>query len=159
MFPVHSRTRRSLERFAIDLGSGVILLGPQSYMSFLHLWKDAVVELTDSGGLQEETTAHGIPCITLRDNTERTITVSDGSTVLAGADTRRITEAAGKVMSGLKKEGGARRCGMATRRKELSECWRANTRSKAAPVSVFVHRGTRTGKERKCHHCRRRYHP
>jgi len=86
IFPVHPRTRANIEKFGIDLGSQVTLMGPQAYMSFLHLWKDAVVVLTDSGGLQEETTALGVPCITMRENTERPVTVDEGSNVLAGTD-------------------------------------------------------------------------
>ncbi len=90
IFPVHPRTRANVEKFGIDLGRNVTLLGPQAYMSFLHLWKDAVVVLTDSGGLQEETTALGVPCITMRENTERPITVDEGSNVLAGTDPAKI---------------------------------------------------------------------
>ena len=90
IFPVHPRTRANIEKFGIDLGPGVSLLGPQAYMSFLHLWKDAAVVLTDSGGLQEETTALGVPCITMRENTERPVTVDEGSNVLAGTDPERI---------------------------------------------------------------------
>jgi UDP-N-acetylglucosamine 2-epimerase (non-hydrolysing) len=86
VFPVHPRTRANIAKFGIELGPNVELMGPQAYMSFLHLWKDAAVVLTDSGGLQEETTALGVPCITLRDNTERPITVSEGSNLLAGTD-------------------------------------------------------------------------
>ena len=86
VFPVHPRTRANIAKFDIHLGANVELMGPQAYMSFLHLWKDAVVVLTDSGGLQEETTALGVPCITLRENTERPITVIEGSNVLAGTD-------------------------------------------------------------------------
>ncbi|OYU27329.1 MAG: UDP-N-acetylglucosamine 2-epimerase (non-hydrolyzing) [Burkholderiales bacterium PBB2] len=86
VFPVHPRTRANIEKFGVDLGANVTLMGPQAYMSFLHLWKDAVVVLTDSGGLQEETTALGVACITMRENTERPITVDEGSNVLAGTD-------------------------------------------------------------------------
>jgi UDP-N-acetylglucosamine 2-epimerase (non-hydrolysing) len=86
VFPVHPRTRANIEKFNIDLGSNVTLMGPQAYMSFLNLWKDAAVVLTDSGGLQEETTALGVPCITIRENTERPVTVDEGSNVLAGTD-------------------------------------------------------------------------
>ncbi|MFX6170933.1 UDP-N-acetylglucosamine 2-epimerase, partial [Acinetobacter baumannii] len=60
-FPLHPRTRNNLEKFGIDLGPNITLLGPQAYMSFLDLWKDATLTLTDSGGLQEETTALGVP--------------------------------------------------------------------------------------------------
>ena len=80
IFPVHPRTQGNLEKFGIELGSRVTLVGPQAYMPFLDLWKDALLVLTDSGGLQEETTAMGVPCITIRNNTERPVTVEQGST-------------------------------------------------------------------------------
>lgn len=86
IFPVHPRTRANIEKHGIELGENVSLLGPQPYMSFLHLWKDAVVVLTDSGGLQEETTALGVPCVTMRENTERPVTVDEGTNVLAGTE-------------------------------------------------------------------------
>lgn len=105
IFPVHPRTRANLEKFGIDLGPNVTLVGPQAYMSFLSLWKDAAVVLTDSGGLQEETTALGVPCITIRENTERPVTVDEGSNVLAGTDPIRIVAEARKVMRGEGKLG------------------------------------------------------
>jgi UDP-N-acetylglucosamine 2-epimerase (non-hydrolysing) len=94
VFPMHPRTRASLERFGIDLGPNITVMPPQGYMAFLQLWKDAAVVLTDSGGLQEETTALGVPCVTLRDNTERPITVSEGTNVLAGTEPAAIVAAA-----------------------------------------------------------------
>ena len=105
IFPVHPRTRANLSRFEVDLGPGVTLLGPQGYMAFLKLWKDAALVLTDSGGLQEETTALGVPCITVRDNTERPVTVDEGSNVLAGTDPVRIVAEARKVLRGEGKQG------------------------------------------------------
>mgnify|MGYP001317806929 CR=1 FL=1 len=90
VFPMHPRTRACLSRHEIDLGPNVCLLGPQGYMSFLHLWKDALVVLTDSGGLQEETTALGVPCLTIRDTTERPITVEEGTNTLIGPDPVRM---------------------------------------------------------------------
>lgn len=104
IFPVHPRTRANIEKFGIDLGDQVTLLGPQAYMSFLHLWKDAVVVLTDSGGLQEETTALGVPCITIRENTERPVTVDEGSNVLAGTNPADIIPLALSAI----REGGKR---------------------------------------------------
>jgi len=103
-FPVHPRTRANIEKFGIDLGINVTLMGPQAYMSFLHLWKDASVILTDSGGLQEETTALGVPCITMRENTERPVTVDEGSNVLAGTNPATIIEHALETL----KTGGKR---------------------------------------------------
>lgn len=100
IFPVHPRTRSNLEKFGIDLGPDITLVGPQAYMAFLNLWKDAAVVLTDSGGLQEETTALGVPCITIRENTERPVTVDEGSNVLAGTDPERIVAEARKILRG-----------------------------------------------------------
>jgi UDP-N-acetylglucosamine 2-epimerase (non-hydrolysing) len=105
IFPVHPRTRGNLEKFGIDLGPNVTLVGPQAYMAFLNLWKDAAVVLTDSGGLQEETTALGVPCITIRENTERPVTVDEGSNVLAGTDPVRIVAEVQKVLRGEGKQG------------------------------------------------------
>lgn len=105
IFPVHPRTRANLEKFGVDLGPNITLIGPQAYMAFLSLWKDAAVVLTDSGGLQEETTALGVPCITIRENTERPVTVDEGSNVLAGTDPVRIVAEARKVLAGNGKQG------------------------------------------------------
>jgi len=105
VFPVHPRTRANLSTFGIDLGPNITLIGPQGYMSFLNLWKDAAVVLTDSGGLQEETTALGVPCLTLRENTERPVTVDEGSNVLAGTDPAVIVAEAEKVLRGEGKQG------------------------------------------------------
>jgi UDP-N-acetylglucosamine 2-epimerase (non-hydrolysing) len=108
VFPVHPRTRGNIERFGIDLGPGVDLMGPQAYMAFLHLWKDAVVVLTDSGGLQEETTALGVPCVTIRKNTERPVTVDEGTNVIAGTDADRVIAAARDVIAGRFSKRGRR---------------------------------------------------
>lgn len=83
-FPVHPRTRERMAEFGILLSDRVRLLQPLGFMESLYLWKDAEAVLTDSGGLQEETTALGVPCITIRENTERPITVEMGTNVLAG---------------------------------------------------------------------------
>ncbi len=105
IFPVHPRTRANIEKFGIDLGPNVTLAGPQAYMAFLNLWKDAAVVLTDSGGLQEETTALGVPCITIREDTERPVTVDEGTNVLAGTDPEAIVREARKVLRGEGKQG------------------------------------------------------
>ena len=105
IFPVHPRTRANLEKFGIDLGPNITLAGPQAYMAFLNLWKDAAVVLTDSGGLQEETTALGVPCVTLRENTERPVTVDEGSNVLAGTDPAVIVAETRKILRGDGKQG------------------------------------------------------
>lgn len=84
LFPVHPRTRQMLEKHGIKLSSRVHQLPPLGFREALTLWSGAEAVLTDSGGLQEETTALGIPCVTIRENTERPVTVSLGSNVLAG---------------------------------------------------------------------------
>lgn len=92
-FPVHPRTDANLKRFGIDLSASITQLRPLPYMEFLNLWKDASLILTDSGGLQEESTALGVPCVTLRENTERPVTVTHGSNVLGGTQTDGILRA------------------------------------------------------------------
>ncbi len=105
IFPVHPRTRGNLEKFGINLAPNITMVGPQPYMPFLNLWKDAALVLTDSGGLQEETTALGVPCITIRENTERPVTVDEGSNVLVGTDPARIIAEVHKVLRGEGKQG------------------------------------------------------
>lgn len=105
IFPTHPRTRANLASFGIDLGPRVVLCGPQPYMAFLHLWKDAALVLTDSGGLQEETTALGVPCVTIRENTERPITVEEGTNVLAGTAAVCIVGEVRKILDGAGKRG------------------------------------------------------
>lgn len=115
IFPCHPRTRKMIETFGLInlfsdlpkcglLKSGIYLLNPLGYDEFLYLWKDAALILTDSGGLQEETTALKIPCITLRENTERPITVTDGSNELAGTDFEKVFLLGKKALSGNWKE-------------------------------------------------------
>jgi UDP-N-acetylglucosamine 2-epimerase (non-hydrolysing) len=104
-FPMHPRTRANLQKFGVDLGPAIELMAPQPYMSFLHLWKDAVVVITDSGGLQEETTALGVPCVTVRENTERPVTVDEGTNELAGTDPARVIELATAAIEGRAKRG------------------------------------------------------
>lgn len=105
VFPVHPRTRGNLEKFGLDLGPDVLLTKPLSYMEFLNLWQDASLILTDSGGLQEETTALGVPCVTLRENTERPVTVDEGTNTVVGVDPQRIVAAAEAVLAGKGKTG------------------------------------------------------
>jgi UDP-N-acetylglucosamine 2-epimerase (non-hydrolysing) len=88
VFPVHPRTRKMLEQHRLD--PAVRLLEPVGYLEFLSLEADAAGVLTDSGGVQEETTYLGVPCFTLRDNTERPVTVRAGTNTLLGLDPSRI---------------------------------------------------------------------
>jgi UDP-N-acetylglucosamine 2-epimerase (non-hydrolysing) len=84
LFPIHPRTRKMLEAFNIKLNNRITLLEPLGFREALFLWKDAVMVMTDSGGVQEETTALGVPCLTLRENTERPVTVEMGTNTVAG---------------------------------------------------------------------------
>lgn len=92
-FPMHPRTKKMADRFGITFSDRIISLPPLSFQESLFLWKDAEVVLTDSGGLQEETTALGVPCVTIRENTERPITVEVGTNVLAGTKGEAIIRA------------------------------------------------------------------
>jgi UDP-N-acetylglucosamine 2-epimerase (non-hydrolysing) len=99
VFPVHPRTQRKLEEFglrarAAALAPRVRLVEPLGYLDFLRLFSGARLVLTDSGGIQEETTALSIPCLTLRDNTERPITITHGTNRLVGTNAASITDAA-----------------------------------------------------------------
>jgi UDP-N-acetylglucosamine 2-epimerase (non-hydrolysing) len=99
IFPAHPRTRLRLREFRIDRPRGVMILEPMGYLDFLHLWSNARLVMTDSGGLQEETTALAVPCLTLRENTERPITVEQGTNKVVGRDPARIVEAVSEVLS------------------------------------------------------------
>lgn len=97
VFPVHPRTRRAIEASAVARSlvaeRRLTLLEPLGYLEFVGLMEQAAVVLTDSGGVQEETTILGVPCLTLRDNTERPVTVSNGTNVIAGTAPDRIVAA------------------------------------------------------------------
>lgn len=93
IFPLHPRTKSMLHKFGLEKlldTPKVLLLPPMGYLEMLGLMQGAKVVLTDSGGIQEETTALGVPCITLRQNTERPITVEQGSNTIAGQDPQAI---------------------------------------------------------------------
>ncbi len=101
IFPMHPRTRTMIEKFGLSKmldEPEILLLPPMGYLEMLGLMKDARVVLTDSGGIQEETTALGVPCITLRNNTERPITVDEGTNTIAGQDPVKILEAFDEIM-------------------------------------------------------------
>lgn len=112
IFPCHPRTRARLEAFGLTQGledpkattgpitSGIQLFPPLGYDDFLYLWKDAALVMTDSGGLQEETTALRIPCLTLRENTERPITLEEGSNILIGRDMDLLRKAVQQILNG-----------------------------------------------------------
>jgi UDP-N-acetylglucosamine 2-epimerase (non-hydrolysing) len=95
VFPVHPRTRKMLDRLRFPASPGLRLIEPVGYLDFLSLESDARGVLTDSGGVQEETTFLGVPCFTLRDSTERPVTVRLGTNVLLGLAPSRIGEIPG----------------------------------------------------------------
>lgn len=106
VMPLHPRTRGNIERFGLtDRLDGLHILPPVGYLEMLGLMRDAKLVLTDSGGIQEETTALGVPCLTLRENTERPITLSEGTNTLVGPDPEAIRRAFAEVMAGGGKAG------------------------------------------------------
>jgi UDP-N-acetylglucosamine 2-epimerase (non-hydrolysing) len=92
LFPVHPRTRKMMEGMGLHPVAGVHLIEPVSYIEFLSLEADARAVLTDSGGVQEETTYLNVPCFTLRENTERPVTVRAGTNTLLGLEPERIDD-------------------------------------------------------------------
>jgi len=104
VFPVHPRTQKMLKRFRIKVNF-LKLISPLGYLEFLKLMIEAKFVLTDSGGIQEETTVLGIPCLTLRENTERPITVSVGTNIIVGKDPQRIISESKKILNGKGKKG------------------------------------------------------
>ncbi len=101
IFPVHPRTRSRMEQYGLARfieNFPIMQIPPVGYLEMLGLMKDARLVLTDSGGIQEETTALGVPCVTLRNNTERPITVNEGTNVLAGNDPGRVLAACEEIL-------------------------------------------------------------
>jgi UDP-N-acetylglucosamine 2-epimerase (non-hydrolysing) len=109
VFPVHPRTRQMLAQLGSDgtLGklTNVRFMDPLGYKDFLKLVKESLFVITDSGGIQEESTYLDIPCLTMRDNTERPITLSEGTNVLVGRDRARVLAEARKILAGEGKRG------------------------------------------------------
>jgi len=109
VFPIHPRTRERIRRFGLgdqlEAAKGITLLDPQGYLDFLALSSQAKVIVTDSGGLQEESTVLGIPCLTARPNTERPITVEQGTSTLVGDDPAKLRRCLAEVLEGTYKKG------------------------------------------------------
>jgi UDP-N-acetylglucosamine 2-epimerase (non-hydrolysing) len=108
VFALHPRTRGNIDRFGLAervAGTGMVMLPPQGYLEMLGLMSGAALVLTDSGGIQEETTALAVPCITLRENTERPITVEQGTNTLVGRDRALILAAVAEILAGGGKRG------------------------------------------------------
>ncbi len=98
IYPMHPRSKKMMEKFGLSL-KNIMIIEPMDYLSFLHLEKGARLVLTDSGGVQEETCIMGVPCVTLRDNTERPETIEVGSNLLAGTEPLRILECARSMIN------------------------------------------------------------
>ena len=124
VFPVHPRTRKNLEKFGLfeQLSKDIQLLEPIGYIDFLSLTKSAELLITDSGGIQEETTFLGVQCITVRDNTERPVTVTVGTNQLIGTEFEEVEKAAIEVLDGNLKEG------------KIPELWDGNTAERIADI-------------------------
>jgi UDP-N-acetylglucosamine 2-epimerase (non-hydrolysing) len=105
IFPVHPRTQQRLAQGGIKNHPQLRLVSPVGYLDFLCLLSKAALVLTDSGGIQEETTALGVPCLTLRENTERPVTISEGTNLLVGTDPAKIVAAARDTLAGKSKAG------------------------------------------------------
>lgn len=108
VFALHPRTRANIERFGLQgllHPERMAMLPPQGYLEMLGLMRGATLVLTDSGGLQEETTALGVPCLTMRENTERPITVDEGSNTMVGSDVQAIRDGVAAILAGRGKRG------------------------------------------------------
>ncbi|MBK8387277.1 MAG: UDP-N-acetylglucosamine 2-epimerase (non-hydrolyzing) [Candidatus Accumulibacter sp.] len=108
VFALHPRTRANIDRFGLGellASPRIVLLPPQGYLEMLGLLAGAKLVLSDSGGLQEETTALGVPCLTIRENTERPITVEQGTNTLVGCDPQAIRKGVAEILSGTGKTG------------------------------------------------------
>lgn len=128
VFPMHPRTKKMLSRYNLEQRIEAIknlkLLEPLGYLDFLHLMERAKLVLTDSGGIQEETTFFGIPCLTMRENTERPITVDTGTNILCGLDTDLVVQTSLDVLSGKVKKGS------------IPELWDGKTAERIAKILV-----------------------
>lgn len=145
IFPVHPRTRKRIEEFGLDIPSetktslnggngnhskndrkGIILTDPQGYLAFLCLMKHATIVVTDSGGIQEETTCLGVPCVTVRENTERPVTVECGTNIVAGTEKSKIKDA---IRRQLARKGGT----------SVPENWDGHAASRIVEILVRTH--------------------
>jgi UDP-N-acetylglucosamine 2-epimerase (non-hydrolysing) len=106
IFPVHPRTQQRLNELNGRCVEGrVQLVDPLGYLDFLSLQQEAAFVITDSGGIQEETTYLGIPCLTVRENTERPVTVTCGTNMLVGQDRQRLRTEVRRILAGGAKQG------------------------------------------------------
>ncbi len=130
ILPIHPRTEKNLKRFGLDERlksmTGIRLLPPQGYLDFMKLSHNCRFVMTDSGGIQEETTFLGIPCLTLRENTERPVTVEIGTSEIVWNDTDKIIANARKILNGKWKQG------------RVPELWDGHTAERIVEVLTHV---------------------
>ncbi len=100
LYPVHPRARNNMDKLYNDINGNIIFCDPLGYMDFLQITSNSRFVLTDSGGIQEETTVLGIPCLTIRENTERPVTISQGTNILVGTKKEKIVQEAEKILKG-----------------------------------------------------------
>ena len=109
VYPIHPRTNKRIKEFGfekiLDKMKNLMVIYPLGYLDFLKLMSDSKFVLTDSGGVQEETTVLRIPCLTLRNETERPVTVEQGTNIIVGTDKERIIEESMKILQGKRKSG------------------------------------------------------
>jgi UDP-N-acetylglucosamine 2-epimerase (non-hydrolysing) len=130
IFPVHPRTRHLISEFSSEIGN-LNLMDPLPYVEFLALQCHATVVITDSGGIQEETTYLGIPCLTVRSNTERPITLTVGTNTLVGQDRQKLSSELNKILEGNAKRG------------KVPPLWDGNAAHRIAEVLQDFGEGTR----------------
>jgi len=133
IFPVHPRTRNRIAEFGLSehfaqnpedaQAGGIVLMDPLGYVDFQCLMRNARIVLTDSGGIQEETTCLGVPCVTIRENTERPVTVTNGTNVIAGTTAQGIKKAIARQIS-------------KRRRRGVPEKWDGHTAERLLPILI-----------------------
>ncbi|MBM3495175.1 MAG: UDP-N-acetylglucosamine 2-epimerase (non-hydrolyzing) [Armatimonadetes bacterium] len=128
VFPVHPRTRSRLGQLGFR-GDTIRFVEPQGYLQFLALQKHACVVVTDSGGIQEETTYLGVPCLTVRENTERPVTITEGTNTLVGRDTERLRREVIQALNGHAKPG------------RIPDLWDGHAGERIADALCEPHRG------------------
>jgi len=135
VFPVHPRTRKTIADLGLDQRiekmGGLRLIEPLGYLDFLSLYSGARLVLTDSGGIQEETSVLGVPCLTLRENTERPITVTMGTNTVVGTDAAKIIVAAFVALNETSKKAVSIPLWTATRQSA------SLTRCSGSPIDLF----------------------
>ena len=136
VFPVHPRTQQQIESLGIEIHNRVRLIPPLGYLDFLWLMSRACFVMTDSGGIQEETTALGVPCLTLRANTERPVTVEQGTNQIVGTEPGKLVSAARTILSTGQKHDRAPRLWDGNASQRIVDVLLREVRQPSEPFSV-----------------------